>query len=274
MNAPDGFFERLSVLENASHQAFSEFVTKAIEVRTADDLIALAQHELQAVFPHGMLLAGLGHTQGDRIIVREVVAVNYPAEHVEKVRTQSMWAGPVLSKWLETREPQLFSIDVPSVSLPARWLAALRRHDLRNIAAHGVRDIHGPGASYFSFSRVAGCLDVMCRRRLEALVPHLHQALIRVAASRTTPSRRGSPEPVRLSHRELQVLQKVGEGKSNLEIANDLCRSVYTINNQMRSILEKLRVENRAQAVRRAIEEQVLPATVLDPLVRRPLQNG
>jgi len=53
---------------------------------------------------------------------------------------------------------------------------------------------------------------------------------------------------VRLTSRELEVLQFIGEGLTNQEIATRLVVEVGTVKNHVHSILEKLNVNNREQA--------------------------
>ncbi|MFQ3568136.1 MAG: response regulator transcription factor [Aggregatilineales bacterium] len=57
-----------------------------------------------------------------------------------------------------------------------------------------------------------------------------------------------------LTERELEVLQAVVKGYSNPQIAELLCISVNTVKVHLRNILEKLHVENRAQAAVCAIK--------------------
>ena len=52
----------------------------------------------------------------------------------------------------------------------------------------------------------------------------------------------------RLTSRELQVLQFIGEGLTNQEIASRLVLEVGTVKNHVHSILEKLNVGNRNEA--------------------------
>lgn len=54
----------------------------------------------------------------------------------------------------------------------------------------------------------------------------------------------------RLSRRELEVLQLVADGKSNREVALDLCISINTVEQHLKHIFAKLCVKNRTQASR------------------------
>jgi transcriptional regulator EpsA len=254
MNAREGLLNRQQDLPLCP-DAFARFVARSLEVKTEADFVALSRNELQSIFPHGMLLAGIGHAQGERIAVRHAIGVDYPREYVEKLRDQFVWAGPVLSRWLRTREPQLFDLDAPMFPVPNRWGDALRRRDMRNIAAHGVRDVGGSAASYFSFSRLPGPLDHGHRKALEIFTPLLHQALLRTRnAPRLPTSARGRPRCTTLTDREREVLRWVALGKSNADIAAIAGRSEHTVRNQVSAIYDKLGVANRLQALAAATE--------------------
>jgi len=60
------------------------------------------------------------------------------------------------------------------------------------------------------------------------------------------------------SARELQVLELVGEGKSNKEIAAQLAISDETVKTHLRHLFEKLGVSDRAQAVAIALRQQLI----------------
>jgi DNA-binding NarL/FixJ family response regulator len=64
----------------------------------------------------------------------------------------------------------------------------------------------------------------------------------------------GTPRP-RLSDRELEVLALMVDGRDNTEIADALFISPSTVKNHVASILDKLGVDNRVQAVVRAVRE-------------------
>jgi DNA-binding NarL/FixJ family response regulator len=57
-----------------------------------------------------------------------------------------------------------------------------------------------------------------------------------------------------LTRREGQVLQLIGRGLSNKEIARDLSLSVATVKHHVHHVLQKLKLPRRAQAMRRVRE--------------------
>ena len=61
-----------------------------------------------------------------------------------------------------------------------------------------------------------------------------------------------------LTPRELEVLNMIAVGASNLEISDQLCISVHTTKSHVRSILGKLHTVNRRQAARLAAQRGLL----------------
>lgn len=66
---------------------------------------------------------------------------------------------------------------------------------------------------------------------------------------------KSSPIKKALTARELNVLQSLGQGLSNRDIANQLTISVRTVTTHVRNILDKLNMENRTQAALYAYQE-------------------
>lgn len=72
-----------------------------------------------------------------------------------------------------------------------------------------------------------------------------------------------SPSPymipsIPLSDRELEVLKLIVDGKSNQEIANKLFVTLATVKTHVRSILNKLSVDDRTQAAVKAMKEGIV----------------
>ncbi len=69
-----------------------------------------------------------------------------------------------------------------------------------------------------------------------------------------------SSSPTSLTKTEIKVMDLLGRGKSNKEIAAELTCSVKTIKNHLNSIFQKLGVSNRTEAVVKAIEKGLISA--------------
>ncbi|MGF2617873.1 response regulator transcription factor [Rossellomorea aquimaris] len=65
---------------------------------------------------------------------------------------------------------------------------------------------------------------------------------------------------IHLSTREIEVLNQVLKGRSNMEIANELFISEHTVKNHMTKILQKLRVSDRSQAIAKVYKLGYFPA--------------
>lgn len=61
-----------------------------------------------------------------------------------------------------------------------------------------------------------------------------------------------------LTTRELEVLQELARGRANKEIADSLKISEYTAKDHLKSILAKLRVSDRTQAVTAAVQRGII----------------
>lgn len=85
------------------------------------------------------------------------------------------------------------------------------------------------------------------------LQPALTERVVRVVRRQGTDFET-SPNPSRLTPRELDVLQLVAGGCSNQEIAISLRMSAGSVKNHVSSILAKLGARDRTRAVLRAIE--------------------
>jgi two-component system NarL family response regulator len=66
-----------------------------------------------------------------------------------------------------------------------------------------------------------------------------------------------SPVP-HLTDRELEVLRYVATGRSNREIADEMCIAANTVKNHVRNILEKLHLHSRMEAVMFAVRENII----------------
>jgi DNA-binding NarL/FixJ family response regulator len=78
------------------------------------------------------------------------------------------------------------------------------------------------------------------------------QALLRRSSSRISPDPSETGDPALrslLSEREWDVLQELGQGKSNAEIAEALFLSQETIKSHIKALLQKLKAKDRTHAV-------------------------
>lgn len=239
------------------HAAFFDVIDASLSINTPEQFCNWVQGDLQHIFPHGMMVCGLGDTESFGTRVQHIITSNFPIEYVRSLQAGGLTSSPIIVQWLQTRRPVLF--EIPEQHENSTWLENYKRYDLRNVAAHGLFDMKSKAASYFSFSQIPDKLTQRHADMLDRLVPHLHVALVRVFDGAQTESSKPKQTLSVLTQREQEVLQWLCSGKTNWEIAQVLHLSDNTIKNHVQRILIKLKVNTRAQAVAKAVAEGLLP---------------
>lgn len=102
--------------------------------------------------------------------------------------------------------------------------------------------------------------DISRKKETEQFVQGLLSSLTKLSESgRSDPSQRPSADPVKLlTPRELQVLRLLAEGFGTKAIAGKLLISPSTVGNHIQSLLSKLRVHSRLEAVALAFRLRLL----------------
>ena len=221
--------------------------------------------ELQTIFPHGMLVCGIGRTQGPVAKIIDHISVNFPVSYDEEIkRTDGSVLNPIMERWLQENKPQLFDPTQSMRGINPEWMARFNRYGLRNIAAHGMNCPSESVYTYFSFSRVPDQLGPRHAFLLELLAPPIHLALTRVLFQKSLspipsiPIKHTDLTPVDLTVREKEVLHWLKEGKTNWEISRILTVGDETVKSHVQKLLAKLKVNNRTAAVSRAMELGVI----------------
>jgi len=227
---------------------FFDVIGSSLAIETPEQFCAWAQGDLQHIFPHGILLCGIGHIENQSANIRHLLTCNLSPEYMQALhQTGGMSSSPVCVQWLKTRRPVLFELAAQHAQ--TAWLDNFKRHGLENMAAHGQCDLNSNTTSYFSFSKIQGKLTSRHSVLLEMLVPHLHVALIRAFAGEKKETHKPATTQASLTDREQEILQWISSGKTNQEIARQLNISENTVKNHVQRVLAKLNVKTRAQAM-------------------------
>ncbi len=136
-----------------------------------------------------------------------------------------------------------------------QFIMAASDYGLKSGYTYGLKSERGDAASHFSFGARWMVRSARTREILLRVVPHLHQALVRVVAPL---GRLSQVAYAKLSPREKEVLCWVKEGKTTPQMSSILSVSERTVKFHVRNILRKVRASTRAQAVAIALEEGLI----------------
>jgi two-component system, NarL family, nitrate/nitrite response regulator NarL len=117
------------------------------------------------------------------------------------------------------------------------------------IIAHAEAGVTGYVTHDSSIGELVAAIEAAARDELTC-PPRITAALMRRVGALATTQQRAGPS-VRLSRRELQIVNLIDQGMSNQEIAHALVITLATVKNHVHNILDKLDVRTRADAVAR-----------------------
>jgi len=235
----------------------------ALGIERHADLLHWLQGDIQAFLPHRILIAAWGDFAHDQINFDAVSPLPHArTAHLDEERTRLL-LRQLFDRWLVGRRmPFTTSIagGLPGLqqdgAVPGSWDGVA---EIDTLLVHGIKDQRGRyDCLYVLFGAdelAAGpTVDVFClllpyldaaQRQVMHLPEQYPAAGTSVDATPMVCGDRG------LSQREVEVMDWVGRGKTNLEIGMILDISAFTVKNHLRRIFRKLDVINRAQAVAR-----------------------
>ena len=166
---------------------------------------------------------------------------------------------------LDINMPKLTGIEVAArlkASNPAIRVLALTIHDDENYMMKMIQS----GAAGYLLKDVDPSMMVQAIRRVYAgesfVEPSLTKKLFQGITSREEVKPITPAYPVaeadRLSSREVEVMQLIGRGMSNAEIARELFLSEKTVKNHLTNIFRKIQVTDLTQAVLYAIKHKIV----------------
>lgn len=127
---------------------------------------------------------------------------------------------------------------------------------MRHAIFHAIPDARFKADHLYIFLRRDGSFDDHERQRFGLLLPHLDAAVRKIEGlPEMHPAQVDSQRilndllKVGLTPREIEILEWVRGGKTNIEIGMILGISAFTVKNHLQRIFKKINVTNRAQAV-------------------------
>ncbi len=238
-----------------------EVLNSSLQVNKREQFFSWLQGSFQSLLPHEILLCAVNIKNQSHLHFESYITTRYMTDqHVKSVtHPDDGIVTRVINAWKKAHRPMLVADglvlkDTGDYRVPfEEGSEVLRQVELKNIAAHGITNKEGEVVTFFSFSRVNGDLNAKHAYVLELLVPHMHNAFLRVfndqqySATLIKSSESGDNKKI-ISSREIEVLNWVHLGKTNPEISSILSISINTVKNHVHNTILKLGVENRAQA--------------------------
>lgn len=228
----------------------------AANVHTVEDYKEWSKNKLRPILPHEAMISGWGHRHAGGVGLDLMVTIDFPAEHLEKIRNRvGAIDTPILWRWLVTERPVTFDCDNPWPDVPPQWLESFRGFGLRNVLAHAQWDTERVGGTYHSLYRMPAAPGDRESQLFAQVVPLLHETFCRVMQS-ISAADRFSACLESLTPREREVVRWLGIGKTNSEVASINGISENTVKHYVTEIFNKLGVSNRTQLVRRLTEHE------------------
>lgn len=233
-------------------------VESSLQVRKSHQFFLWVQGQLQSLLPHEVLFCIHGDLQRRDYAVARYTGAPFPDEQFAEIRhPEHGLVAKVIQAWKKNREePCLFNQN-GQLGLYPQVELLMAEYGLRNLACHGTRSVNGGANSCFIFARMPQPPGPRQCYLLELLLPHLHAAFVRTMIDERR-ELRTRLVPHALTDREIEILRWVSEGKNNHQIGDALRISPLTVKNHIQNILRKLEVQNRAQAVTRAIAARLI----------------
>jgi len=257
----------MSGLEKRSQgsvNAFASLVPAGDSVATVEEFRVWTRSVIRPLIPHEMLSSNYGRLHAGGVSLDFALLIDTPTGYLRCI--QNAVGGiesPILRAYLTTGEPQLFELLDPWPDLPQRWLECFQEHDMRNAASYGKIDPVRCVVTYHSFYRIPGRLGRQHVKALRALVPIMHNVLGRVVDRLLA----GSDSFTVLTPRENEIVNWVGLGRNNREIAALSDVSENTVKHHLTNIFAKLRIGSRTQLMSLLAQRVAKGPTQLGPKI-------
>ena len=231
----------------------------AVRIQARPQFFGWTQGLLQNLLPHELLVCALrsGSDSGYNVECFSA-SPGHPAHFTEIFRRDASILPGLVAAWERNSFFPVSESPTGSLGGSVLW-RELQAIGVHSIALHGTHDVLRRTQSMFIFACRSAQVDEAAEYRLQLVVPSLHAAWVRAQVNlRSTADSPSASFSGGLTGREREVLGWVYLGKSNYEIGIILSISALTVKNHVQKILRKLNVQNRTQAVGKAMQMGVL----------------
>ena len=248
-------------MNDVDREHFSEVVESSFAVASRHQFFAWSQSSLQSLLPHEILICGIEDGSRQGMVMHRFSASRYfRDEQFNAIADPLTGLRPRLMAVVEGSRSVLVFCPGSRTRASDLGLAKLiEDNELKNLAAQLVTGASGKVEALYGFGRIPLPLDARLGHIIELLIPHLHNAFLRVLTTEREISSAGSQRTGRLvTPRQEEILGLIKEGKTNVEIARLLDCSPWTIKNHIQAILRRLDSNTRTNEISRAISMGIL----------------
>lgn len=267
-----------STFTDAAHpEGLLRLMEAAPLVHRRHQFFVWTQGDLQRWLPHDLLLCGF-YNRDTKALVFDVFNSRPLGDGVvaQLQDASAPWAQALTAAWSAARQ-QSVAVSLDAHATHSEVLSMLMAGGYDEVLVHGHTR---PGRadeieSLFVLARQGSHVSAAQVAALDMLLPCLHAAYQRVCVTerqmdpgtRTMPVVLPMPQQARVAPitlREREILMWVRDGLSNQQIGLKLGISALTVKNHVQKILRKLGASNRAQAVAKAMSQDMLSAPGLN----------
>lgn len=243
-------------LTDTGREQLIELIHESLRVRSRFELFLWLQGRLQAFLPHDIMIAAWGDFSRGAVEVDILTALpglgRAPLPRDDLVpdlgRLFQCWDGHGRTPFSLSADQGIFCADALEKCMGRHAVRGLR-----SALVHAVKDVRGRHDCLYVLLGNSPLSSQFSRRMMEALTPYLDCALRQLDMPQAAPPEDETlpeeAESAALSPRELEIMEWVRMGKTNIEIGLILDISAFTVKNHLQRIFRKLDVLNRAQAV-------------------------
>jgi transcriptional regulator EpsA len=234
-------------------------IEASTKIRRHYELFHLLQGAVQSFIPHKLLISAWCNFQGSNVKL-DVIS---PIIGVRTARVNGCGIDHLLKdlhmQWTENgrRAMVLSDADAKPITTSNCYCAihsAMRR--MESIVMHGVHNERDEIDSIYVAMNtepiMQGRKNDYFLRMIEPLIAHIDVAFRKVVPLNTAPINARTGHLLKggnLSMREHEIMSWIAEGKTNLQIAEVVGISSFTVKNHVQRIFRKLGATNRTQAV-------------------------
>jgi transcriptional regulator EpsA len=258
-----------------------ETATNALVIRTMQNSLSIQSHfqlllwlqgDFQEIIEHDVMISFSGAIRGKTYHHDIVSAI--PGLRTAKLlqRSISGFRNGVHQHWIEGGG-QVTSASIAdgcAANIDASDLHEALR-DMKHVLFHAIPDTRFKADHLYILLRKSGSFTSRERKLFELLLPHVDAAVRKIDGlpvveppEVAAPILLNSLIKAGVTTREIEILEWVRNGKTNIEIGMILEISTFTVKNHLQRIFKKINVSNRAQAVGK-LEEIVGHASALPP---------